>query len=132
MKKTNIITLFSSIINGYKTNKKLIKIKRTVFIFKLLKFLYNEGYIFGFYTKTTHSNYILIELKYNLNGFSFIFFLKNFSTKWKKNESYISLKFLKKRFRDSNKYVLSTTRGIINGYTAISYNLGGILLFKIN
>lgn len=132
MQKAKIKILFSSIINGYKTNKKIIKVKSTIFLFSLLKFLYKEGYIFGFYSKYPTSPFIFIELKYNINGFSFIYFFKNFTTNISKQNIYISSKYLKKHFTESNRYVLSTSKGIINGYTAVTYNLGGVLLFKIN
>jgi ribosomal protein S8 len=125
----SLVNLFSAIINGYVQKKKIIKVKNNKYLFSILKFLYKEGYIFGFYTYKKKNQPLYLELKYNLNGFSFINIYKNFYVI--KNFKFIKYKKLKKNFRFSNNFVLSTNFGIINGFFAIGYKIGGVIIFKL-
>jgi len=123
LKIKNVIT---SIKNGYNSEEQYVKINYNLFTFNLLFFLYKEGYINGFLKKNKK---LLIYLKYKNDSFNFLFFFKKFHINRKK--SYISLNILKKNYRHSYLYVLTTTKGILNGTLAVHYKLGGLVLFKI-
>ncbi len=123
LKIKNIIT---SIKNGYNLEEPSIKLKYNVFTFNILFFLYKQGYINGFLKK---NNVLITYLKYKIDGFNFLFFFKKFHINKKK--SYISLNELKKNYRHSYLYVLTTSKGILSGTTAVHYKQGGLVLFKI-
>jgi ribosomal protein S8 len=129
MYSSNLNYLITSIVNGYNSNKKIIKIKKSKFIFKILIFLKNEGYINGFYIKNIKSSIFFIELKYKLNGYKFINFFKSFNTLHKKY--FISFKKLKRNYKHSYLYVLTTNFGILSGNMAVSKKIGGFILFKL-
>jgi ribosomal protein S8 len=129
MYTSNLNKFITSIVNGYNSNKKIIKLKKSKFIFKILIFLKNEGYINGFYINNNKSSFFYIELKYKLNGYKFINFFKSFNTLHKKH--FISLKKLKRNFRHSYLYVLTTNLGVLTGNLAVSKKVGGFVLFKL-
>ena len=129
MYTSNLNKFITSIVNGYNANKKVIKLKKSKFTFKILIFLKNEGYINGFYINNNNSSFFYIELKYKLNGYKFINFFKSFNTVHKKY--FISLKKLKRNFRHSYLYVLTTNLGILTGNLAVSKKVGGFVLFKL-
>lgn len=129
MKKNFFVkSLFTSIINGYNNNNKIVSLKRSnKLLFLLVNFLYQNGYIFGY--QITNKK-IQLELKYKLNGFPFVYFYNNF--KVLNYSYYYKLKKLKRNFRFSHCLILTTSLGILPGNLAVSFKIGGILLFKIN
>jgi ribosomal protein S8 len=125
----NLSRLFTTIVNGYRCEQKIIHIKKSKFIYNILVFLYKEGYIFGFYNKNLREKKFYIELKYKLNGYKFLNTFNKFIVLHRK--TFISTKQLKRHYCQSFSIVLATTRGIILGNIALAYNIGGFILFRI-
>lgn len=125
-----INVLFNSIVNGYFHKKHIVRVKNSNFSYSILKLLCEEGYIYGFHRCVEAERYLFVELKYDLSGLGYLTLFRNFQNP-KHYNKIISYKELKKNFRISNNYVLSTDEGVMTGARAIARKLGGIYLFTL-
>ena len=91
------------VVVGYSNYKKLVTIKKSKIIYKILKIFNQLGYINGFYLK---NEFFIIELKYKLNGYKFLNFFKNLVIF--KKRVFFSLKSLKRNYNHSNFYIISS------------------------
>ena len=129
MYRKNLNRLFTAIVNGYNIQTKLVRVEKTYFIHAILKFLLDQGYIFGYFLKKNNDKFFFVELKYKRNGFNFLYFFKNFHLLHRK--TFISYHQLVRNYRHSFNYVLTTEIGIITGNMAVYYRIGGFVLFKL-
>jgi Ribosomal protein S8 len=98
-----------------------------------VRFLLNLGYINGYTLETDENNirYIIIYLKYFQNK-PLISTMKIYTSP--SRFKYIKLKKLKKLVIQDfgSTYVLSTSIGIVDGFTCLQKSIGGLLLYKLN
>lgn len=120
--------MFIRIKNNSQNYKKSVEIIKTKPNIKLLKFLYDEGYISG-YSFSTNKSKMFVYLKYQ-NSEPLIKNL-NFISKPNK-EIYCSVKTLSQHKNNNSFYVLYTQKGYKSIMDAKLQNLGGLLICRIN
>jgi ribosomal protein S8 len=131
-----IVSQSLGLINiAYKERRRIVKIRRTKFVLKILQLFYEEGLIRG-YSLTNDLKSIFIFLKYYekepmIRGF------KIFSNSRKK--VYVSSNFLFKYILSKGLFILTTSKyGLIFSTRLSRKNIdmekkiGGKLLFKLN
>jgi len=120
--------MFIRIKNNSQNYKKSVEIIKTKPNIKLLKFLYDEGYISG-YSFSNNKSKMFVYLKYQ-NSEPLIKNL-NFISKPNK-EIYCSVKTLSQHKNNNSFYVLYTQKGYKSIMDAKLQNLGGLLICRIN
>lgn len=126
--------LISQIENGKRAGLKTIELKEPIpkICFNILKVLYKEGFINGFYYKTNlqqKNKNIIVLLKYDRSGQSAIKNIKQISRPSK--PVYINIKVLWKIKNGFGIFILSTSKGIMTDFDARLLNLGGEVLLSV-
>ena len=119
--------LLISIKNGYIARKSTVSIKFSLFVLKVLKILYIEGFINSYFI--SNKGKIIIKLKYYQNSKLFNQ-LKVISKPGKR--VYLTSRELKRKYYYYNFVLISTTQGLMTHKLAIRKNLGGEILFTLN
>lgn len=120
----NILALINK---GIKENKKYINIPYSLLNLKIIKLLYEKGYLLNY---RLFYNKIKIELNIYENNLIFlnIFFYKNLQMK-----KFVTYKQLKRlTFVKKKKLLLSTSKGILLNEIALKYRIGGCILIEFN
>ena len=126
--KKTLVDMFIRIKNNSQNYKKSVEIIKTKPNIKLLKFLYDEGYISG-YSFSNNKSKMFVYLKYQ-NSEPLI---KNLNFILKPNkEIYCSVKTLSQHKNNNSFYVLYTQKGYKSIMDAKLQNLGGLLICRIN
>jgi ribosomal protein S8 len=131
---SNYIANFISILNySIITKRNYCKIIYTKLGERLISLLFKHGYITYYrFISNINKKYIYIFLK-NQSMLNSIFQLKLISKS--RSRIYWSFKRLWKEYTSANsitRYILSTSKGIIISSSAIDYNIGGEILFRLN
>lgn len=122
--------LLNNFINTIKTGliskRKIVIVRNTKLIYKIVNILYKEGLIYGFYYK---NNNIFIELKFFENE-PLIIDLKLISKPGKR--IYMSSSSIEKKYNNKFLIIVSTSSGVLTHKDAILQNKGGELLLEIS
>lgn len=126
---TSLFSMLASIKNGQMAKKNSIFVKKTKMCQVVLKSLWDEGYILGYFSSTEFPDKLTVFLKYDKYGFPSINSTGSISKPGKR--IYLSSKQLWK-LDSSNMFVLlSTNQGIKSLFECKRLNIGGEPLFYI-
>lgn len=119
-----IYDLLIKIKNGQIAKKNYICLPKNKLFLKILKIIYNEGYI-KHYSISNDTNKVKVWLKYYNN----IPTIKNLSFfPVKKNSIFLSLIKIWKIDSDLQLLILSTNKGFLSGKESKKYKVGGKLI----
>lgn len=121
--------MFSNIKNGQLANQSYIRQRRKKIIEKLLKILWDEGFILGYSVSSLDKNSLKIFLKYK-NGQPVIKTINVISKPSRR--IYCSAKQLWKLDSTTQLIIISTNKGLKSCSECKKLNLGGELLISIN
>lgn len=121
--------MFSNIKNGQLANQSYIRQRRKKIIEKLLKILWDEGFILGYSVSSLDKNFLKIFLKYK-NGQPVIKTINVISKPSRR--IYCSAKQLWKLDSTTQLIIISTNKGLKSCSECKKLNLGGELLISIN
>jgi len=120
--------MFIQLKNSSKSYKKYSVITKTKQNIKLLKCLYREGYILGYFFDQKNSNKLNVILKYQNNEplIKKICFISK-----PNNIKYCSLKLLLQHKNMNSLIILNTVKGYMSLSEAKLNNLGGMMICQI-
>lgn len=131
---TLVSQMLSLLLLGYKERRRIVKIRKTKILIKILQLFYDEGLIKG-YTISNDLKHIFIFLKYYENKALFSEFKLFSSNRFQYN---VSAFLISKYFSNKGFFIFSTDKyGLIFSNRLLRKNLtlkkkvGGILLFQI-
>jgi small subunit ribosomal protein S8 len=127
--KNYLWNMFSNIKNGQLANQSYIRQRRKKIIEKLLKILWDEGFILGYSVSSLDKNFLKIFLKYK-NGQPVIKTINVISKPSRR--IYCSAKQLWKLDSTTQLIIISTNKGLKSCSECKKLNLGGELLISIN
>ncbi len=120
----SLINFLIVLKNATSVKKEMVKVIFNKKLLPLINLLYKETIIQSF---KCHENFIKIYLKYFLN-MEIFYNLKFLSTSSKKNYlDYLNLCLINDK---NNFFILSTDKGLLNGFECKKFKLGGKLLFS--
>ena len=113
--------------NGYVARKALVDVKYSTFGLKILKILYLNGFINGYYV--SHIGTIRVKLKYFRDDYLF----KGLNLISKPGKRiYGSVDLIKSKYYYYNFVIVSTHYGLMTHKEAILKDCGGELLFSLS
>ena len=124
----SIIEMFIQLKNSSKSYKKYSVITKTKQNIKLLKCLYVEGYILGYFFSKTNSTKINVILKYQ-NNEPLIKTIRFISKP--NNIKYCSIKLLVQQKNKNSLIILNTSKGYMSSSEAKLNHVGGMIICQI-
>jgi ribosomal protein S8 len=120
-----LVDMISRIRVGYITRRSVVKVKYSKFCFNIINVLLKEGFICGY---EFTGNKFLIFLRY-ISGQPIIRYISVISTPRKL--TYMGRRSLL-NWNSGGCVFISTKVGVLSKDKALGYNIGGIVLFRIN
>jgi len=133
MQYQNILGLFlTQMRNGLRKGFFKIKVRKNKSILGILKCLYRENFIEGFYVCKDEPNFVMVLLKYDQDYQSIIQSIERISKPSRR--IYINVVTLAKYNKIHSIFstlILNTNKGVLSHHEALQKNVGGEIICRI-